>query len=342
MRMRLLVVAACVAEAASAQLRPPPDSKAQVDRIFARFATRTTPGCAVGVGIGDNTVLKAAYGMADLERNVPNTPETVFEAGSVSKQFVAASLLLLVQSGKASLDDPARKYFPELPEYGSSPVTLRHMMTHTSGLRDWGGVAAMAGKPRSSTVAYTNRDVLEIAARQKALNYTPGDHYSYSNTGYNLLALLVGKVSGKSLAEFTKAEIFTPLQMTSSGWRDDFRRIVPNRAVAYEPTRDGFRMDMPFETAHGNGGLLTTVGDLLRWNLNFTHRRVGGGKAFTDAQVQRAKLNNGSTIMYAAGLMVNRWRGLQEVSHSGTTAGYNAWLARVIRNTTCPWRCFAM
>ncbi|MDZ4797265.1 MAG: serine hydrolase domain-containing protein [Bryobacteraceae bacterium] len=327
MTLRLSLAAAWLAGVAVAQTSPPPDAKAQLDRIFSQFAHNNTPGCAAGVGIGDKTVLKAAYGMADLERNVPNTTETVFEAGSVSKQFVAASLLLLVQRGKASLDDPARKYFPELPDYAPSVVALRHLMNHTSGLRDWGGVGAIAGKPRFSTVAYTNRDVLDIAARQRSLNYRAGDHYSYTNTGYNLLALFVGRVSGKTLAEFTKAEIFTPLQMTSSGWRDDFRRIVPNRAIAYEPTRDGFRTDMPFETAHGNGGMLTTIGDLLKWNLNFTHHRVGG-KALAEAQIQRAKLNNGSAIAYAAGLMVSRWRGLQEVSHSGTTASYNAWLAR--------------
>lgn len=329
MKVRRLVLSICLtAVVAVAQIAPPSDAKARVDDIFGKFARRDSPGCVVGVGIGDKTALQAAYGMADLEHGVPNTVDTIFEAGSVSKQFVAASLLLLAQRGKVSLDDPVRKYFPEIPEYPGPTMTLRHLMNHTSGLRDWGGVAAIAGKPRLSTVAYTQADVLDIASRQKALNYPPGEHYSYTNTGYNLLAMLVGRVTGKTLAEFTRAEIFTPLQMNSSAWRDDFHRIVPHRAIAYEPLPNGtFRMDMPFETAHGNGGLLTTVGDLLKWNLNATYRHVGG-KAFTDAQVQRAKLNNGSLITYAAGLQVQRWRGVPEISHSGTTAGYNAWLAR--------------
>ncbi len=325
---KLFAVAAFVCAAAAAQVSAPPDAKVQVDAIFARFSKTVSPGCAVGVNIGAKTVLKAAYGMSDLERNVPITTETVFEAGSVSKQFVAASLLLLAQRGAISLDDPVRKYFPELPEYPGQPITLRHLMNHTSGLRDWGGVGAIAGRPRFSTLAYTQQDVLDIAARQQSLNFAPGEHYSYSNTGYNLMAMLVGRVTGKSLAEFTRAEIFAPLQMNSSQWRDDFRRIVPNRAIAYDTTREGgFRIDMPFESAHGNGGMLTTIGDLLKWNQNFTHHKVGG-TALATAQVQRAKLNNGSELTYAAGLQVWQWRGIQEVSHSGTTASYNAWLAR--------------
>jgi CubicO group peptidase (beta-lactamase class C family) len=200
------------------------------------------------------------------------------------------------------------------------------LLNHTSGLRDWGSLEAIAGWPRT-TRAYTHAHVLEILSRQKALNYTPGAEYSYTNSGYNLAAILVGRVSGKPLAEFTKEAIFQPLGMMSTTWRDDFRRIVKNRAIAYQQGGATVRQLMPFEDVHGNGGLLTTVGDLLKWNRNFTTAQVGG-KDLIAQQLVQGKLNDGRTIMYAAGLMVLKYKGLDEVSHSGTTAAYNAWLGR--------------
>jgi CubicO group peptidase (beta-lactamase class C family) len=324
--LRELVAAALFTSLALAQpVTPPADAQARVDRIFARYNSTSTPGCAVGASIGGETVLSTGYGMADLEHDVRITPATVFEPGSVTKQFTAASVLLLAQQGKLSLDDPARKYIPELPDYGT-PITIRHLLNHTSGLRDWGNVAALGGWPRT-TRAYTHAHVLEIVSRQRALNYPPGADYSYTNTGYNLAAILVGRVAGKPLAEFSREAIFVPLEMQSTQWRDDFRRIVKNRAIAYSQSGETFRTDMPFEDVHGNGGLLTTVGDLLRWNRNFTTHTVGG-PALTDAQLQQGRLTDGRTIAYAAGLMVLHWHGLAEISHSGSTAGYSAWLGR--------------
>ncbi|HEY1338192.1 MAG TPA: serine hydrolase domain-containing protein [Bryobacteraceae bacterium] len=316
---------AVVSIAAAQRLTPPPDAQARVDRVFAQFKSEASPGCAAGVSLDGTPVLSAAYGMADLEHNVPITPESVFEPGSVTKQFTAAAVLLLAQQGKLSLDDPVRKYFPELPDYGA-PLTIRHLLNHTSGLRDWGELEAIAGWPRT-TRAYTHAHVLEIIARQKALNYTPGAEYSYTNSGYNLAAMLVERVSGKSLPEFTREAIFQPLDMNSTQWRDDFRRIVKNRAIAYTRAGGAFRMDMPFEHIFGNGGLLTTVGDLLRWNQNFTTHKVGGPEMLA-AQLQQGRLNDGRTIAYAGGLMVLHWHDIPEVSHSGSTAGYSAWLGR--------------
>src|SRR5205807_214441 len=141
------------------------------------------------------------------------------------------------------------------------------------------------------------------------LNYTPGAEYSYTNSGYNLAAILVGRVAGKPLAEFTRDAIFQPLGMASTSWRDDFRRIVKNRAIAYEQSGGSIRQLMPFENIHGNGGLLTTVGDLLKWNRDFTTAQVGG-REFVAQQVQQAKLNDGRKISYAAGLMVLEYKGL--------------------------------
>ncbi|HEX7486644.1 MAG TPA: serine hydrolase domain-containing protein, partial [Vicinamibacterales bacterium] len=250
---------------------------------------------------------------------------TIFEAGSVSKQFTAAAVLLLARDGKLSLDDPVRKYIPELPDYGK-PLTIRHMLQHTSGLRDWGEVESIAGWPRTSRV-YTHAHVLDIVSRQKALNFEPGTNWSYCNTGYNLAAIMVSRVSGQPFAEFCRLRIFEPLGMTHTSWRDDFRRVVKGRAIAYDEVKDGYRQDMPFENIHGNGGLLTTVGDLLRWNENAVTQKVGDAQ-FLREELQPGHFNDGKAHNYALGLYIRTFMGSSEVSHSGSTAGYRAYLTR--------------
>jgi CubicO group peptidase (beta-lactamase class C family) len=323
---RLALLIAATPAATQAQSSSATDSVAVVDRIFANWDTRQTPGCAVGVARNGQTILERAYGMANLEYDVPNTPATIFEAGSVSKQFTAAAVVLLAQQGKLSLDDEVSKYIPELPDY-DAPVTIRQMLHHTSGLRDWGTVAAATGWPRG-TRAHTHAHVLDIVSRQESLNYTPGREYLYSNTNYNLAAIIVERASGMSFAEFTRKNLFEPLGMTSTQWRDDYTRIVKGRATAYERRRQGgWALEMPFENVHGNGGLLTTVGDLLKWNENFVRPRVGGVGFVRELQ-QKGRLTNGREISYALGLVVSSHRGVPEVSHTGSTAGYRAFLAR--------------
>lgn len=297
---------------------------ASVDQVFGRW-TAQTPGCAVGVAQGGKSVLEKAYGMADLEHDVPNKADTIFEAGSVSKQFTAAAVLLLAREGKLSLDDPVRKYVPELPDYGS-PLLIRHMLNHMSGLRDWGSIESIAGWPRTTRV-YTHAHVLDILSRQKALNFTPGTRYSYSNSGYNLAAVIVSRVSGTPFAEFSRARLFNPLGMTRTSWRDDFTRIVKDRAIAYQAGAGGYSQEMPFENVHGNAGLLTTVGDLLRWNENFESPMVGDAE-FVRRQQEPGKFNDGKAGSYALGLMVGQHKGVREVGHSGSTAGYRAHLVR--------------
>jgi CubicO group peptidase (beta-lactamase class C family) len=324
--LRTAVLLTVVPATLSAQTAPPTDSAAAVDRIFANWNTRQTPGCAVGIARNGQTLLERAYGMANLEYDVPNTPSTIFEAGSVSKQFTAAAVALLAQQGKLSLDDDIRTHLAELPDYGTS-ITIRQMLNHTSGLRDWGTVAAAMGWPRG-TRAHTHAHVLDIVSRQKALNYAPGAEYLYSNTNYNLAAIIVERVSGMSFAEFTRKHIFEPLGMTSTQWRDDYTRIVKGRATAYGRGRQGgWGLNMPFEDVHGNGGLLTTVGDLLKWNENFVRPRVGGVGFVRDLQ-QKGRLSGGRNISYAFGLVVGSYNGVPEVSHTGSTAGYRAFLAR--------------
>ena len=299
------------------------DLEHQVDRVFERWSS-ATPGCAVAVSVDGQRILSRAYGMADLEHDVANTPDTIFEAGSVSKQFTAAAVLLLARDGKLSLDDPARKYVPELADYGS-PLTIRHMLNHTSGLRDWGSVAGIAGWPRTTRV-YSHAHVLDIVARQRSLNFTPGTRWSYSNTGYNLAAVIVSRVSGMSFADFTRQRLFEPLGMTRTSWRDDYGRIVKNRAMSYSGDGTVYRTVMPFENVHGNGGLLTTVGDLLKWNQNFVAPTVGD-QGFVAEQERAGRFNDGRVHGYALGLQVGTYKGLREISHGGATAGYRAYLS---------------
>ena len=300
------------------------DSTAQIDRIFA-FASNTSPGCAVAVDRNGRTLVSKAYGMANLEYDVPLTPNTIFEAGSVSKQFTAASVLLLQQDGKLSLEDPIAKYFPELPDYAKA-ISIRQMLNHTSGLRDWGAVVAVAGWPRG-TRTYTHVHVLDIIAKQQSLNYEPGAEYLYSNSNYNLAAMLVERVSGMTFSEFTRARLFQPLGMNSTSWRDDYTRIVKRRATAYARAGTSWRQQMPFENVYGNSSLLTTVGDLTIWNRNFWQPAIGGAD-FTRQMETRGVLNDRTTIPYALGLVVDSSRGHPRVSHDGATAGYRASLVR--------------
>jgi CubicO group peptidase (beta-lactamase class C family)/lysophospholipase L1-like esterase len=314
----LALVAAVGAQAAPAV----PESA--VDAQFSAW-NQQTPGCAVGVSAGGRVLLEKAYGMADLEHGVPNRPDTIFEAGSVSKQFTAAAVLLLAHDGKLSLDDPVRRHIPELPDY-AAPVTIRQMLHHTSGLRDWGSIEWIAGWPRGTRV-YTHAHVLDILQHQRALNFPPGTQWSYSNSGYNLSAIIVSRVSGESFAEFTRKRIFEPLGMTRTSWRDDFTRIVKDRAVAYAESDGRYAQDMPFENVHGNGGLLTTVGDLLRWNENFVTPKVGDA-GFIHLMQTSGMLGNGRETGYAYGLALASHKGLAEFRHSGTTGSYRAYLAR--------------
>jgi CubicO group peptidase (beta-lactamase class C family) len=304
----------------------PPDAGMQVDQIFAEWTSLESPGCAVGVTKDGLSVIERAYGMADLEHGIPNTPETIFEGGSLSKQFTAAAINLLVLDGKLSLNDDVRTYVPELPDYGT-PITLRRLMTHTSGLRDWGSVAGISGWGREQR-SHDHDDVVDILSRQSALNFEPGHEYSYSNSGYNLLAIIVGRVSGMSFADFSKRRIFGPLGLKNTQWRDDYRRLVPGRSTAYSTAADGgWRINRPIEHVHGNGGILTTVGDLAIWNQALTDGRLGG-QPFLDLMHRQGRLSDGSEIVYASGLRIEDFLGVPSVTHTGSTAGYRAFLGR--------------
>jgi len=313
-----------VAPAALSAQQSDGDLAARVERVLSPLATSTGPGCAVGVN-QNGRIVERAYGMAELEFGTANTPQTIFESGSLAKQFTAAAVVLLALDGKLKLDDPVRKYVPELPEYGA-PLTIRHLLTHTSGLRDWGSVIALTGFGRGERMV-TEQFAMDVITHQKGIDFTPGAEYSYSNSGYNTLALIVERVSGQAFGVFTGERLFKPLGMTNSQWRLDYTRLVKGRAQAYTPGLVGsFKLDMPFMNVYGNGGLLTTVGDLLKWNTMLDTRSLGN--ALVDSMQRRMVLNSGLTIPYALGLVDAPYRGLRQIAHSGSTAGYSTYLTR--------------
>lgn len=304
-----------------------PEMAAKVDKVFEKWNKPESPGCAVGVYKDAKIIYKHGYGMANLNDDVPITPGTVFHVASMSKQFTAASILLLAKEGKLSLDDDVHKYLPELPDF-EERITLRHLLHHTSGLRDQWALLGLAGW-RYSQDLITDEDVMSVMVHQKALNFKPGEKFMYSNTGFTLLALVVKRVSGMSLREFSTKNIFEPLGMTHTHFRDDHEEVIKHEAPGYE--QDGpdkpFRMSLTNFDTTGATSLHTTVEDLELWDENFYHPRVGGPELIQQ-MLQRGKLNNGKDQDYASGLVIGTYRGLPVVDHGGADAGYRSDFAR--------------
>jgi CubicO group peptidase (beta-lactamase class C family) len=266
-----------------------------IDAIFATTTQGRSPGCALGVYREGEIVLARGYGFADLEHDVPITETTVFDLGSVSKQFTAAAIVLLAEGGKLSLDDDVRKFLPELPSYGK-PITLRHLLHHTSGLRDYTGLLGISGHDDADLTG--DDDALFLITHQRALSFPTGSEWSYSNTGYFLLSLIVRRVTGKTLAELEKERIFDPLGMSDTHVHDDHRRLVPRRAIAYGLGSNGqLGLAMSDFEQTGDGAVMTTVRDLARWDGNFATPKVGG-PALLDAMRSRGRLDDGTPLTY--------------------------------------------
>jgi len=325
MRLTLSLLAAALLPSLASAQQLPDDGASRVDSVFARFARPDSPGCALGIFQNGAITYSKGYGSANLEYGVPITPATPFISGSVAKQFTAAAIALLVEQGRISLDDDVRKYIPELPDYGTK-ITIDQLVHHTSGLRDFWALVQVAGMRFDD--GYTVGDVIRLAARQKHLNFTPGAEYDYSNTGYIALGLIVQRVTGKSLREFTTEQIFAPLGMTSTHFRDDHTMLEPGRASAYSPLPEGgYRINVWNNEIVGQGGLILTVNDLLKWDENFYTGKVGG-PGFLKRQLQQGKLANGKTLSYAFGLTVEEYRGLPLVEHAGSSGGYRTIISR--------------
>lgn len=296
----------------------------EVDEIFKEYNAMDKPGAAVAVVQNGEVIFKKGYGSAQLEYDIPVTPETIFHVASVSKQFTVFAVLLLAEEGKLSLDDPIQKYVEEVPDFGTE-ITLRHLATHTSGMRDQWGLLNLAGWRWDDVI--TKEHILKLVAKQKELNFSPGEQYTYCNTGFTLLAEAVARVSGKSFAEFTQERMFTPLKMVNSQFYDDHTKIVRNRAYSYYPTDSGFQKSVLSYANVGATSLFTTVEDLSLWAMNFKNPKVGS-KALIDQMNALAVLNNGETFGGAYGQFVGEYKGLKQIQHSGADAGYRSYLGR--------------
>jgi CubicO group peptidase (beta-lactamase class C family) len=258
--------------------------------------------------------------MANLEYNIPITPQTVFRIGSLSKQFTSMCVALLAEQGKLSLDDDIRKFFPEMPEY-ETPITVGHLVHHTSGMRDYITLQGVLVRREY----YDSGDALAMLLRQKGLNFTPGERYAYSNSGYFFLGALVERASGMKMSEFARKHIFEPLGMADTHFHDDLNVVVKNRASGYRPTEDGvYRIHMTRLDIIGDGSIYTTIEDFFKWDQNFYHNQLGNATQDLIDRVQtRGVLNNGEEISYAFGLNVGTHKGLRRISHTGSWVGFN-------------------
>ncbi|MFQ5791019.1 MAG: serine hydrolase domain-containing protein [Acidobacteriota bacterium] len=296
-----------------------------VDTLFKEWDRPESPGCALGIIERGRLIYERGYGMANLEYDLPITPRSVFRIGSVSKQFTAMSILLAAGQGKLSLDDDIRKYLRELQEH-EKPVTIRHLIHHTSGIRDYLTLMTLDGKRDEDF--YTDAEVLESLARQQRLNFTPGDEYLYSNSGYFLLSQIILRATGKTLREFAEEHIFRPLGMDSTHFHDDFRMIVKNRASGYRPRgKGGFELDMTSLEMVGDGAVFTSVEDLSKWDRNFYDNRLGSPDLLRQ-MLTPGVLRGGVKQNYAFGLRVGRYRGLPTVGHGGSFVGFRAHMLR--------------
>ncbi|MFZ0899448.1 MAG: serine hydrolase domain-containing protein [Candidatus Sulfotelmatobacter sp.] len=322
-RVALTMLGLCLLVAADSSAQEELTDK--VDRVFAEWNTTSSPGCALAVVKDDHVVYEHGYGMANLELGIAITPQSVFDIGSVSKQITAMAILLLAQEHKLSLDDDIRKYLPEMPDYGST-ITIRHMLHHTSGLRNYDDLFDLQGIPEADLT--TDRDAMELILRQKGVNFRAGEEFLYSDTNYFLMSQIVKRVTGQTLRQFAQNRIFGPLQMTSTHFHDDHTMIVPRRATGYAPHKGGgFEIDMSNFEQLGDGSVMTTVEDLFKWDQNFDHPLVGGADAIRQLTTP-GTLNNGQTIPYAMGLFLDHYRGLNWIHHSGEWVGYRAALSR--------------
>jgi len=293
-------------------------SNPEIDAIFEKYNTKTGPGCAIAVIHNGEVVYKKGFGLANLEYDISITPSTVFDIASVSKQFAGLAISTLVQDGKIALDDDIRKYLPEVPDFGKT-ITIRHLLHHTSGLRDWPQTLNVAGWRWDEVFSF--EDIMRMVKNQKELDFEPGTQHMYSNTGYNLLAAIVAKVTGKSFREWTDENIFEPLHMETSHFLDNHTKVMKNLAYSYSPSGNEFVKSPTGLTAYGSSSLFTTVDDLCKWVINFDQQIAVKNPVYT-RMLEDGVLINGNKVGYGYGLGLGEAGKLKTISHTGGWAGY--------------------
>ncbi|MEZ5331102.1 MAG: serine hydrolase domain-containing protein [Thermoanaerobaculia bacterium] len=295
-----------------------------VDAVFTDWDRTDRPGCSLGVYRDGEILYARGYGMANLEHDLANTSDTVFRIGSTSKQFTATAIALLAQEGKLDLDGDIHDIFPELPDYGA-PVTIRHLLHHTSGIRDYLTLAWVADWSED----YTIEEALRLVLAQRELNFPPGSQYLYSNSNYFLMSQIVERVTGETLHAWAATHVFEPLGMEHTHFHDDHNHIVRHRADGYSPLdAGGYRIDMTILDMVGDGGIFTTVEDLARWNAHFVDNPLPGGAGLVEEMETPGTLTDGSSTGYGFGLVVGEHRGLRMISHGGAFVGFRAAMDR--------------
>ena len=302
-----------------------PNNQPLAEEIMAPWASDIEPGVAVAVSLNDEVIFARGAGLASIEHRLPITPDSVFQAASLSKQFTAFAVFLLVSEGQVDLDADVRTYIPELPV--TNPViTVRHLLDHTSGLREQNTLAAMAGWMPDDI--HTRLQLFELITRQQGVNFPAGSEIEYSNTGYGLLAEIVARVSGQSFSSFMEARVFNPLGMSQTHFPEDRNALIRDRATSYYPDDDGFRPVLAVSEATGSTGLYTSALDLLRWAENFETREVGSADVFA-MMAARFQAANGDVSTFGRGQERRLYNGIETWSHGGRDAGYRSFLLRV-------------
>lgn len=304
--------------------QPLPDSIIKrIDSLFTIWNTSTSPGCAVGIIRNDSLIFSKGYGIANLENEVPITAKTIFYMASVSKQFTGYCIALLARHGKLKLDEDILVYLPRAPNFGKQ-ITVRHLLNHTSGIRDDISLSAFSGLGFEGML--TQDLALNIINRQHSLNFNPGEKYSYSNSNYVLLSEIVKAVSGKSLRTFADSSIFKPLGMSNTHFQDNYTQLIKNRAVSYDRI-DSNHYANNFQNVYtlGDGGLFSNIEDMSKWINNFYNPKAGDLKDIHQL-TEKGKLNNGKSLNYALGIGVDNYKGWKSFSHSGGLAGYRTFI----------------
>ena len=298
-----------------------------IDSIFSEWSKPNVPGCVLGIIRDGKLIYAKGYGMANLEKNIPNDINSVFEIASTSKQFTAACIVLLAEQGKLDLDNKLSDFFPEFPDYANQ-ITIRHLLNHTSGIRN-DGTLAFLKSPGNNDIC-TDSAIMKLLANQKELNFKPGDKYEYSNTGYWLLGQIVNKVAKMDLADFSRKEIFEPLGMNSTLFYKDHSKILKNQAYGYESNgTGGFKINMSTSFDHiiGSKGIFTNIEDIKKWDDAFYQSDILN-KKFWSMMLQPGILNNGDTLDYACALVKGNYKGLNKISHGGAFLGYRSDILR--------------
>ncbi|HYO57673.1 serine hydrolase [Archangium sp.] len=300
-------------------------SREQIDSLFSSWNHPESPGGALGIYQEGELVYARGYGSAHLEHGVPITPATVFHVASLSKQFTAMVVGLMARSGHISLQDDIRRYVPELPD--GAPITFRHIIHHTSGLRDQWDLLRLAGW-RAPDLKTTD-DILRLVTRQKAQHFPPGTRYQYINTGYTLMAIAVERATGLSLQQYAEENIFKPLGMRHTSFQDDHQRLIRGRAQAYSRGVGGqWRLNVPAYETVGPTGLLSTIEDFALWERNFLSPTVGD-RDFIQQLLTPGAFDDGRPLNYGFGFILGEYRGLAIAEHAGGDAGFAAHYLRI-------------